>query len=720
MKKTKMDMDEQHRRSLQEYIFNLEDFKEKAEELTSAHEQLKQSQDLLMAVMGSTTHGICLLKKHTFFWCNKAFTDILGWTLEEVIGKTAQILHPGIEENEVVGHIIHEYDLIHKDGHRVPCLVAGRPLDMNNPSGGYVVSIIDFTELKRMQADLRKAYGELEKRSDELVLTNEQLEKEIKERKAAEDKLNQYRNRLEELIKERTKQLKKANEHLRQEIVERKQAEELYKTLAFSSHAGVYIAQEGNLQFVNPRILEYTGYSEDKLLGHYTLDFIHPDDRAMVRKNVADMMKGTKTAPYEYRIIDREGNIKWLMETVKPIIYKGDRALLGNTMDITERYQMEKFLNQSQKMQAIGTLAGGIAHDFNNILGAMIGYTEMAQFETSPDKRQYYLDQVIRACDRAKNLVNQILTFSRQREQERKPILLAPIIKEGIKLLRSSLPSTIKITQSISDSQLMVLADPTQIHQVLMNLCTNAAHAMQEGGGILNIQLIQKWIYPVQTTRPIGLEPGDYAELVVNDTGYGIDSSIIDRIFDPFFTTKKPGEGTGLGLSVVYGIVRNHGGAIDVASTPGQGTTFNIYLPLIKTDTEIEEKVAETVHGGSERILFVDDEAALVEGGKELLASLGYRVTPRMSSVEALDVFRERPHDFDLVITDMTMPNMTGVDLARELLKIRPNIPIIICTGYSHVMSEEMAKSIGIRRLAMKPLFRKDLAKAIREVLETG
>ncbi len=718
MENEKIEQDEQQRRFLQEYIFQLEDIKEKAEELTIAHEKLEQSQTLLMAVVGSTIHGICLLRNRAFVWCNKAFTDILGWELEEIAGNPAGILHPDLEGGEEAEPAIREYDLLHKDGCHVPCLISGCHLDINDPALGYVLSITDFTKLKQVQQALQKADGELGKRSEELALTNARLAKEIKERIEAEEKLNQYRNRLEELIRERTKQLKKSNEQLRLEIAERKQVEELYKTLANSSHAGVFIAQEGKLRFVNPHMKEYTGYSEDELMGSSPLDFIHPDDREVTRTNAIDVLKGVKAAPYEYRIIDRTGNIRWLMETVRSITYKGQKAILGNTMDVTERYQMEKFLSQSQKMQAIGTLAGGIAHDFNNILGAMIGYTEMAQFENSRDKRQYYLDQVLHACDRAKNLVNQILTFSRQREQERKPLHLSPIIKEVIKLLRSSLPSTIKITQFIAESPIMVLADPTKIHQVLMNLCTNAAHAMQEKGGTLNIRLARKWVYPVQTTHPISLEPGEYAELTVSDTGYGIDASIIDRIFDPFFTTKKPGEGTGLGLSVVYGIIRNHGGSIDVASTPGQVTTFNVYLPLIKTDKQTEEKATEKIPGGSERILFVDDEAALVEGGKAMMASLGYRVTSGTSSMEALEVFRARPHTFDLVITDMTMPNMTGVHLARELLKIRPDLPIILCTGYSEVISEEKAKSIGIRRLVMKPLFRKDLARIIREVLE--
>ena len=504
------------------------------------------------------------------------------------------------------------------------------------------------------------------------------------------------------------------------DVTERKQAEELYRTLADSAHAGIYIAQGGKIQFVNPHIMEYTGYSEAELIGTNISDVVHPDDREMVRTNAIAMLKGVRTAPYEYRIIDRTGRIRWLMETDKSITYKGNRAVLGNTMDITERFQMEKFFRQAQKMQAIGTLAGGVAHDFNNIIAAMIGYTEMAQIDVRPDKRKYYLDQVLRSCDRAKNLVNQILTFSRQQEQERKPVLLAPIIEEEIKLLRSSLPATIQINQSIAGETTVVLADPTQIHQVLMNLCTNAAHAMREKGGILDIRLAEERIETGQTDHPLGLKTGDYAKLTVSDTGPGIDASIIDRIFDPFFTTKGPGEGTGLGLSMVYGIIRNLGGAVDVFSEPGKGTAFSIYLPLIETDEPVEETVPESVPGGNERIPFVDDEVSLVEGGKAMLTSLGYYVTSMASSVDALELFRAQQRNFDLVITDMTMPNITGIDLAREMLKMRSDIPVILCTGYSEMISEEKAKSLGIRRLVMKPLFRRDLAKVIRDVLKTG
>jgi signal transduction histidine kinase len=394
-------------------------------------------------------------------------------------------------------------------------------------------------------------------------------------------------------------------------------------------------------------------------------------------------------------------------------------GVVGSMKDITEMREMEKKFYQTQRMESIGTLAGGIAHDFNNILGAILGYTDMALTNIKIDDRQrHYLEQVYKAGERARDLVKQILTFSRPQEQQRKPMLIAPIIKEGIKLLRSSLPTTIKINQDIKDSSVMVLADPTQIHQVLMNLCTNAAHSMREKGGILNIQLVREKMELSGTLRPLNLAVDGYAKLIVSDTGQGIASAIIDRIFDPFFTTKEPGEGTGLGLSVVYGIVRNHGGAIDVTSEPGKGTTFAVHFPLIETEELQLDQGPELITGGSERILFVDDEASLVELGSIMMTSLGYHVTCRTSSIEALEAFRTNQNSFDLVITDMTMPNMRGDNLARELLKIRPDIPIIICTGFSEMISEEKAKNLGIRRLIMKPLVMNDIAKAVRAVLD--
>ncbi len=376
-----------------------------------------------------------------------------------------------------------------------------------------------------------------------------------------------------------------------------------------------------------------------------------------------------------------------------------------------------EMLKQVQKLEAIGTLAGGIAHDFNNILSSMIGYMELAKLTPSPDKRQFYLDRALQVSNRAKDMIKQILIFSRPQEQEKKPVLLAPLIKEGIKMLRATLPSTIQINQWIPDQSIMILADSTQIHQILMNLATNAFHAMREKGGILDIELDQEKIEPGMRLPAFNLTTGEYARLTVRDTGHGIDSAIVDRIFDPFFTTKGPGEGTGLGLSVVYGIVRDHGGRIHVVSEPGQGTTINVYLPLIDTVEPTKSEDMEPIPKGSEHVLFVDDEAAILDVTKAMLTTLGFKVTARQSSTEALELFRSQPGSFDIVVTDMTMPHMRGDELAAELLKIRSDIPIILCTGYSDLISEEKAREIGIRQFLMKPLSLGDLARAVRKVL---
>ncbi|MBC8457873.1 MAG: response regulator [Deltaproteobacteria bacterium] len=374
-------------------------------------------------------------------------------------------------------------------------------------------------------------------------------------------------------------------------------------------------------------------------------------------------------------------------------------------------------LRQAQKMEAIGTLTGGITHDFNNILAAIIGYTDLAIIDI-PDgsKARYNLLEAKKAIRRAKELVNQILTFSRQSEQKLIPVKISIIIKEALKLLRASLPTTIEIHKHIERDTGTIKADPTQVHQVLMNLCTNAGHAMREnGGGILDVRLRN---VSISKKSEIDLDPGPYVKLTVSDTGHGITPDVLERIFDPFFTTKEKGEGTGLGLSLVHGIVKDHGGTITVESEPEKGTTFHIFFPRIEEAEKGADKVAdEPLPNGQERILFIDDEFALVDIGKQMLEYLGYKVTIKTDSLEALKLFQEQPHEFDLVITDMTMPNMTGEKLAKEFIRIRPDVPIILCTGFCGQNTEENAKEIGIKEFAMKPLMMEDLAKTIRKVL---
>ena len=383
-----------------------------------------------------------------------------------------------------------------------------------------------------------------------------------------------------------------------------------------------------------------------------------------------------------------------------------------------ESLRIQAQLQQAQKMEAIGTLAGGIAHDFNNILSAVIGYTEIALADVPAGTSQHRnLQEVLKAGSRARDLVKQILTFSRQTEQELRPVQIKQIVSETLKLLRASLPTTVKISVDIqSDSA--VLAEPTQIHQVIMNLCTNAAHAMRSKGGQLKVDLSNVELGGHFIEQHPYLTPGEYTRLRVIDTGHGMEKAIVDRIFDPFFTTKERGEGTGMGLAVVLGIVKSHGGTITVESETGRGSIFNIFLPVIMQQVDHEVRAKTPIATGTERILFIDDEKSLVDLGRQILERLGYNVTIRTSSVEALELFIEQPDKFDLVITDMTMPNMTGDELAEKLMSIREDIPVILCTGYSERISQERAHDLGIKEFILKPIVMRELAVKVRNALD--
>ncbi|MEQ8189093.1 MAG: ATP-binding protein [Candidatus Eremiobacterota bacterium] len=393
--------------------------------------------------------------------------------------------------------------------------------------------------------------------------------------------------------------------------------------------------------------------------------------------------------------------------------------VLNRKKSEAEKKRLEQQIRQAQKMEAIGTLAGGIAHDFNNILGIIQGYTELTLDDLSDRNMSLEnMNQVLKACSRAQDLVKQILSFSRQNEQERKSLNLSLIIKEAIKLLRPSLPATIEIKQNIKGKSCIIMADVTQMHQILMNLSTNAAHAMREKGGILGITLEHIELDHMTAKQYEGLQAGNYAKLSVSDTGHGMNRSVMERIFDPYFTTKKTGEGTGMGLSVVHGIVKSHGGEITVYSEPGKGTVFHVYIPLVETYQKEEKEDLLPLRGGKERILFVDDEKNLVDFSIKMLDRLGYKVTSAEDSREALEIFLKEPDSFDIIITDQTMPVMTGVELSEKILNIRSDIPIIICTGFSESIDSEKAEDIGIKQLLMKPFTVKDISLAIRKALE--
>ena len=381
-----------------------------------------------------------------------------------------------------------------------------------------------------------------------------------------------------------------------------------------------------------------------------------------------------------------------------------------------EKQKLRVQLQQAQKMEAIGTLAGGIAHDFNNILAAIVGYAEIARDDSAPGSTVAEdLEQVLKAAHRAKALVKQILAFSRQGESQQVAVQPALLIKETLKMLRSTLPTTISIRQDLAADGATIRADPSHIQQLVMNLCANAFQAMEEHGGTLSLVL-----RPLTLSQDEGeLAAGDYLRLSIGDSGPGIAPEILPRIFDPFFTTKEVGKGTGMGLAIVHGIVKSCGGTITCRSTLGEGTVFEVTLPRLAEEIVAEERRdGIQVPGGREHILFIDDEEMLREMGASILKRLGYRVTTRGSSLEALVSFENQPQSFDLVITDQTMPGMTGIDLARRMLQLRPELPIILCTGFSSQVSEERVKAVGIRGFALKPMSKTDIAVLVRQLLD--
>ena len=388
--------------------------------------------------------------------------------------------------------------------------------------------------------------------------------------------------------------------------------------------------------------------------------------------------------------------------------------------DITERIALEDQLRQAQKMESLGTLAGGIAHDFNNILSAILGYTELASEKaTGSAGIESDLKEVYQAGLRAKDLVRQILTFSRRTETEFQPLQIAIIIREALKLLRSTIPTSIEIRQHLAKDLDPILADPTQIHQIIMNLCTNAAHAMEPTGGVLEVNLAQVEVPPYGCQETLALAPGQYLQLTVSDTGCGMTPEIMVSIFDPYFTTKGLGEGTGLGLSVVHGIVLEYGGDISVRSKPGTGSTFTLYFPTVKTiESDSQQIERRLLPGGTERILIVDDEPSILKINSLVLERQGYRVVAENDSLRALELFKKAPNAFDLVLSDVTMPKLTGDRLAEAIMAIRPDIPVILCTGYSRLITQQTTDAMGVRALVAKPVVKKTLLTEIRKVLD--
>ena len=507
------------------------------------------------------------------------------------------------------------------------------------------------------------------------------------------------------------------------DITDRKKAEEerlLLATAIEQSPDLVCITDTGrSIEYVNPAFETLTGFSRKAAIGKDAALFKGELHGRLPSRVIWESLD--KGKPWKGRMTNRrqDGTTFEVESAISPVTNAEGKVIkyVSVERDITETIQQERQVRQTQKLEAIGTLAGGVAHDFNNILSGILGFTEIAMLELAPDSTaRVSLEKVMAAANRAGDLVRQILAFSRKSEQEFKPTLVRIVVKEALKLCRATLPSLIEIQPRIQSGQ-AVLGDPTQIHQVVMNLCTNAGHAMEADGGLLTVALEDAVLTEEATRRYSNVSAGTFVKLSVTDTGCGIAPENLDRIFDPFFTTKEKGKGTGLGLSVVHGIAESHGGMLTVASRPGQGTTVTVYLPAIEAEDDKSSPEVTALPTGTERILFVDDEPFQTDLALELLGRLGYRVETENDSRQALERFRQAPLDFDLVMTDMTMPNLTGEALGLAVLTIRPDIPVILCTGYSERITQRRAESLGFRGFAMKPMVVRQIAEIVRKAL---
>lgn len=516
-----------------------------------------------------------------------------------------------------------------------------------------------------------------------------------------------YSEILEQEVQKRTQELMSANDALRE-------SEERFRNLIEGSVQGILIHRDNRALFVNQAYADIFGYETPDAI--YELDSLagliadHEQERLLGYQK-AQLAGEPVPTYYEYQGVRQDGSLAWLDMQVRVIAWEGAAAIQSTVVDVTDRKRLETQLLQAHKMEAIGTLAGGIAHDFNNVLGAIFMYAELSKTYVNPDGELWgNLQGVLTAAARAKDLVRQILTFSRQTETMRRPVQLGKLIQDMLGLLRASLPTTIEIRHDLSEIGDTILADPTQIHQIILNLCVNAEHAMRETGGFLEIHVAPVDIDDAFARFHHDLQPGPYARLTIRDSGQGMTQETLERIFDPFFTTKDIGDGTGMGLAMVHGIITSYEGAITVESAPGQGTTFAIYFPRSEAPVEDQASVNAVMPHGSGHILVVDDEPAFTRSLSVLLGMLGYEVTMSVGSQEALDMFCAAPQNFDLVITDQTMPNLTGEQLVQGMRRLRADIPIILCTGYSHVMNAEKAQALGVDAFCMKPMTAQDFA----------
>ncbi|MBN2107194.1 MAG: PAS domain S-box protein [Deltaproteobacteria bacterium] len=638
-----------------------------------AESEISQAHDFLQNIFKASPEAIIVTDAYGYIiMANESVYDVYGYRAEELVGQHVSVFAPDddammqktftmMEELFEKG-IVHNFmaERRHKDGHIIQTessIVQMKNAD-GTPAGG-ISSSRDISERKRFEEQLRQAL-------------------------------------------------------------------DYFETIFRTSPDAIFVTDaEGYIVKANESFYSVYGYHPEEIIGQHAAVLTPEDEKAqqtsvalmeeLFEKGIVRNFSGERQRK-DGRIIQVESSAVLLKSPDGT-----PTGAISSSRDITDRKRIEEQLRQSQKMEAVGTLAGGIAHDFNNILGVIFGYAELSQdLAAGNSVLANNLEQILKAADRAKNLVSQILAFSRKSESDVKPLRAHLVIKEALKLLRASLPSTISIITDIEDTHDIVVADATQLHQIIMNLCTNAAYAMQHSGGTLEVKLKPVALDEHTVKSYTGIAPGPYAQLSVRDTGTGMPADIIDRIFEPFFTTKDVGRGTGMGLSVVHGIVKSLKGDIKVYSEHGRGTVFHVLLPRIEAAIPESSRDVHEAPPGHESVLLIDDEAVLLDVGTHMLESLGYRVTALQSPQEALEIFKKNPESFDVVITDQTMPGLTGYELARELMLVRPDLPIILCTGYSDLVTAESALAGGIKAFVIKPLNRLAIAETIRKALDTS
>jgi PAS domain S-box-containing protein len=670
-------------------------------DLSATYSALQESEEKFRLIAEQSSMGITIIQNNFTKYVNSASSDILNHSANRIsewhIEDYKVLIHPSEELNfadEVrkiqngsnLANWHHEWRIktLHGKSKWIECHAKSIRFEGGN---AVLVTFIDIDARKQAEHDIRKLNHELELR----------VEKRTFELSKNERKLQSLLHTIQAGI-----------------VVYSTDMTIIDINTAAQNLFGLKKNQLSDNNMINPAWALTNENGELLAPNNYPTSIVKHTKKPL-KDHVVGIKKPGQNEPVWVLInsdpqFDESGNLTEI------IISSMDISDLKNAQN--QLKEKEGQLIQVQKMEAIGTLAGGIAHDFNNILASIMGFTELALDDVQAGSIIHEnLHEVIVASNRAKDLVTQILTFARQSDETLKPTQVGLVAIEVLKLIRSSIPVTIEIKQKI-ESESLILANPTRIHQIFMNLCTNAAHAMGKDGGILKVNIRDVIINNCSTSTYSGLMMGDYIEIMVSDTGIGIPPDLIESIFEPYFTTKSQGEGTGLGLAVIHGIVESYGGRITVDSELGKGAVFKILLPITKKRKQKCKYKAEQLASGMEHILFVDDEAPIAKMGAMNLERLGYAVTPRTSSVEALELFRSRSNDFDLIITDMTMPNLTGDKLSVELMRIRPDIPVIICTGYSNIISKERAEKIGIKAFVHKPIAKAELAKTVRNVLD--